>query len=61
MENRLVRVTDDRVFAGVAGGLARYLNVDPTLVRLAFVIFFFLGVSASFWIYLILWIIMPEE
>ena len=34
---RLLRSTDDRVLAGVAGGIANYLDIDPTLVRVGFV------------------------
>ena len=38
MENRLVRSRTDRMVGGVCGGLARYLGVDATLVRLVFVL-----------------------
>ena len=34
---RLLRSRDDRILAGVAGGIANYLDVDPTLVRVGFV------------------------
>jgi phage shock protein C len=59
-ENRLVRSRSNRQFAGVCGGLGEYLNIDPTLVRLLFVLMFFFA-SGSFWVYLVLWIAMPEE
>ncbi len=59
-EKRLTRPTEDRMLAGVCAGLANYFDIDPTLVRLLFVVFFFLGGSA-FLLYLILWIVMPEE
>ena len=58
-EKRLVRSMDDRMVAGVCAGLANYFNLDPSLVRLLFVLVFFLGGSALL-IYLILWIVMPE-
>jgi phage shock protein C len=59
-EMRLTRSTSDRVIAGVCGGLAAYLDIDSTLVRLAFAILLFAsGIGLP--IYLILWIIMPEE
>ncbi|MCA9978651.1 MAG: PspC domain-containing protein, partial [Anaerolineales bacterium] len=38
MEKRLVRRQDDRMLFGVAAGIAAYLNIDPVLVRLIFVI-----------------------
>lgn len=59
-QDRLTRPTDHRMIAGVCAGLANYLRVDRTLVRIAFVLAFFLGFSASFWIYLVLWLVMPE-
>jgi len=58
-EKKLTRPVEDRMLAGVCAGLANYFNLDPTLVRLLFVVFFFLGGSA-FLVYLILWIVMPE-
>ena len=59
-EMRLTRSTSDKVIAGVCGGLAAYLDIDSTLVRLAFAILLFAsGIGLP--IYLILWIIMPEE
>lgn len=57
---RLTRSDTDRMIAGVCGGLAHYLNVDPVLVRLAFILLFFAR-GIGFPLYLILWIIMPGE
>ncbi|MEI7644651.1 MAG: PspC domain-containing protein [Chloroflexales bacterium] len=56
---RLTRSRDDRMIAGVAGGIGRYLGVDPVIVRLAFALLAFSGVSLLF--YPLLWLIMPEE
>ncbi len=58
-EKRLMRSMDDRMIAGVAGGLADYLDVDVTLVRLAFVILALAG-GPGLLIYLVLWFVMPE-
>ena len=57
---RLERSSDNRMIAGVCGGLAEYLAIDPALVRLAFVILLFAS-GIGFPLYLILWIIMPRE
>lgn len=58
--NRLYRSRSDRMLAGVAGGIAKYFNVDPTLVRLLFVLFALAG-GPGLLVYIILWIIMPIE
>jgi phage shock protein PspC (stress-responsive transcriptional regulator) len=59
-ENRLTRSETDRVIAGVCGGVAHYLEVDPVLVRLLFVLLTFAS-GMGVVIYLILWFIMPLE
>ena len=58
-EKRLVRSTTDSMVAGVASGLAKYFDVDPTLVRIIFVILALAG-GPGVLIYLILWLVMPE-
>ena len=55
---RLERATRDRWIGGVAGGLARYFDLDPTLVRVLFLIAFF-GFGTGFLVYLVLWLLMP--
>lgn len=57
---RLYRSRTDLMLGGVCGGLAKYLAVDPAIVRLVFLMLLFLG-GGGFWIYLILWIITPVE
>lgn len=57
---RLMRSITDRKIAGVCGGLAKYLNVDPTVVRIIFLIALLCG-SLGFWAYIIIWIAAPEE
>lgn len=56
----LRRSRDDRVIAGVCGGLGRYLAVDPILLRIAFVVLFFLG-GTGLLLYLLGWLVMPLE
>jgi phage shock protein C len=58
----LRRSRDDRMIAGVVGGLAHYFNIDPTLARAGFVVISIL--SAAFpglLVYLILWALVPQE
>ncbi|MCA9969968.1 MAG: PspC domain-containing protein [Anaerolineales bacterium] len=58
-DKRLTRSTNDRMIAGVAAGLAEYMNLDPSLVRLIFVLLALFG-GPGLLIYLVLWIVMPE-
>jgi phage shock protein C len=55
---RLTRSSTDKIIAGVCGGLAEYLEIDPVLVRLAFIVLF-LASGIGVPIYIILWIVMP--
>lgn len=57
---KLVRSTLDKKIAGICGGLGEYFNVDPTVMRILFVAGFFLTGSLVFWLYLVLWIVIPE-
>lgn len=59
-EKRLVRSQSDRMLFGVAGGLAEYLNVDPVIVRLLFVLLTLAG-GPGIIVYLVMAIIMPQE
>lgn len=58
---RLYRSRGERMIAGVAGGLAEYFNVDPSLVRLAFVALTLFGGGTGLLAYLILAIVVPLE
>ena len=57
---RLYRSRSKRMLGGVCGGLGEYLNIDPVVLRVIFVIVGFLY-GASLLIYLIMWILVPEE
>jgi phage shock protein C len=57
---RLYRTREGRVVAGVCTGIAAYFGIDATLVRLAFAVFTIFG-GAGILIYLIAWIVIPEE
>ncbi|CAG5009714.1 hypothetical protein DYBT9275_04555 [Dyadobacter sp. CECT 9275] len=59
--NRLFRNTNSKVIGGVASGLADYLQIDVVIVRVLFVMGFF--IPAPFPIvlfYIVLWIVMPD-
>jgi phage shock protein C len=58
MDKRLQRSRTEKMIAGVCGGLAEYFRVDPTVVRLLWVVITLLG-GAGLLLYLILWVIMP--
>ncbi len=50
----------DKMIAGVCAGIAEYLDVDPTVVRLIAVLLLVVY-GAAFWAYLILWLVVPEK
>jgi phage shock protein PspC (stress-responsive transcriptional regulator) len=57
---QLRRSTDDKMLAGVAGGIARYMNVDVTLVRVIIaVLALFNGVGLA--LYIAAWLLIPED
>ena len=56
---RLYRSRDDRVVAGVAGGLGAHLAVDPVLIRISLVALAFAG-AFGILLYLIAWLVIPE-
>lgn len=57
---KLYRSRKNRVIAGVCGGLGEYLGIDPTLIRLLWVLFIFMGGSGVI-VYIIAMIIIPEK
>ena len=60
MQKRLYRSNTNKTIAGVCGGLAEYLNVDPTLIRLLWV-FFVLAAGTGLLAYIIAAIIIPPD
>jgi len=57
---RLFRSRNNKIIAGVCGGVGEYFNIDPVLVRLVWGILFFIG-GAGLLGYIIAWIIIPER
>ncbi len=58
---RLYRSRTDRMVAGVAGGIANYLDIDPTLVRLLWVLAMLPGGVPGLLLYAAAWLIIPLE
>ena len=58
---RLTRTRWDAPVSGVCGGIARYLGVDPTLVRVLAVIAMVLTFPAGPIVYAVLWAVIPKE
>ena len=59
---QLFRSRDNRMVAGVCAGLGEFLGIDPTVMRLVFVIAGLLGyVGPLLLVYLVLFIVVPEE
>lgn len=57
---RLYRSRTDTMLGGVCAGLAKYFTLDPTVVRLIFVLLFILA-GQGLLLYLILWLVVPLE
>ena len=57
---RLYRSETDVMLGGVCAGLGDFFNLDPTIIRLIFVVLFLTG-SVGFWVYVVMWIVVPEE
>ena len=58
---RLYRSTTDTMFAGVCSGLAEYANLDSTLIRLLFILAFFVTGPGIFIAYLIMMLVIPQK
>src|SRR3546814_13536124 len=57
---RLRRSTLDKHVAGVAGGLGRHLDIDPVIIRVAFVVLTFFG-GAGLILYVACWLMVPDD
>ena len=56
---RLMRSSTDKKLGGVCAGLAEYLDMDPTLVRVLWVIIGFCAAGTGILVYFVLWIVLP--
>jgi phage shock protein C len=58
---RLYRSADDRILAGVCGGVAAYFDVDPVIVRIIWFLSVFFTGTLTFWAYLVMIVVVPIE
>ena len=58
---RLYRSRTNRKIAGVCGGLGEYLNIDPTIMRLIYIMVILFSVGLGLIDYVLMWVVMPEE
>lgn len=59
MGNRIYRSNSDKILGGVCAGLAEYLDIDPTIIRIIWAVSFFSGFG--FLAYVIAWIVIPQR
>ena len=58
---KLFRSTKNKMVAGVCGGIGEFFNIDPTVIRLLWVVFtIFTGIVGGLLAYIVAWIIIPE-
>lgn len=57
---KLFRSSKNRMLAGVCGGIGEYFGIDPTVIRLLWVLFTVFSMGVGILAYIIAWIIIPE-
>lgn len=60
MSKRLYRSSLDKQLGGVCGGLAEYLELDPSLIRIVAILLLFVG-GTGFLAYLVAWVVIPMD
>ena len=60
-QRRLRRSVADAQIAGVCGGIAEYFELDPTVVRVAYVLLSLLTIFAGLLVYIVLWAMIPRR
>ncbi|MDR0796170.1 MAG: PspC domain-containing protein [Tannerella sp.] len=60
-QKRLYRSTKDKMIGGICGGIAEYFDLDPTLVRIGYILLSVFTVFSGVIAYFILWIVMPVK
>lgn len=57
----LVRIREGKMLGGVCGGIGKYFDIDPVLIRILWVVLTCLSVGIGVIVYIAAWILMPEE
>ena len=57
---KLMRSTTDKTIAGICGGLGKYFNIDPVILRLIFLLSIFFG-GLGLIVYIVMWLVVPED
>lgn len=58
---RLYRSRTDKMIAGVCGGIGKYFDIDPVIIRLLFLLLSFGGMGFGLLVYILAWVIIPLE
>lgn len=58
---RLYRSDSEKMIAGVCGGIAEYFNLDPTLVRIGYILLSIFTIFSGVLAYIVLWIVIPHS
>ncbi len=61
MSGKLIRRESDTKITGVCGAIGRYFGIDPTVIRILFILASIFGVGSPILIYIILSIIIPND
>ncbi len=61
MEKKLYKSSTDKKLCGVCGGIAKYFNIDPTIVRLGAAVLTVISVGTGLIAYIVAAIVMPDE
>ena len=61
MSYKKLTKSDDKIFAGICGGMAEYLDFDPTVVRVAYVTLTLFTAFSGIILYFVLWFIIPKK
>ena len=61
MNNKRLTLSNDRILGGVCGGIAEYLEIDPTVARVAYAVLTLCTMFSGIILYPILWLIIPPD
>ena len=59
--NQFYRSTDNKIIAGVCGGMGDFFNIDPLIIRILFLALALVGLGTGIILYIILWIVIPKK